>query len=763
MKTKRLYLVLAGLLLGLVTSGCRERNPAYIASKDASAMKDTAPDVLGADSVPRDAFIPPDDGPTIVPRRDVGVGPDTPGLADVPNPVDDGGVDDLDARDARRTGDDVPPGDTVIGGEVARDVADVGTRVDANDAPAPPLDGGVDGPSLDTAAVDAPPVCLDQQTRACTTPGNPLLGACRAGTQTCTGGDWGACTGEVLPATTELCNGLDDNCNGMTDEGCTSECVVVAPSGDDSTADGTAANPFATVAAGLAFATDVDGGGPRRVCVAGGATCSDSNSYPMASTLSVPSGARVQGNYALEGSTLSYCAGTQPPTTALQFTADGASVVFGDGVTLHTELGGFVIERFSPSSGAASSGSTTAVFVSGGKNITLSEIFVTDAPAGDTTYGVDVENGGQVTIVASSIGGGAGRLSAVGVYVNGGSVSLRGNCDAITQGVCATTCRAAGSVLGIRGRSGVSLANNAADSSAVYVTAASPGAASTIVANTLCGGPGAGNGDVQGANVATLRCEGGVCANVTGNAIGGGTGPLTLAVSLSGGSARVDSNAIEAGCGSEGAAGVLLSGSSARLLNNRIAGSECSTSVTPGNGPYVGVRAVLTAGTGEPDLSSNDIDPRGATGDCQSTGLAIERNQGQPAPAGIFRNNIIAAGTCRTRTAISEGSNATGRIIENNDLYAEPATSGTGGTTLLFHRGNTDATTAAQVNALIGAAANISAAPKFVSYPNDLHLTSTSPCIDQGTAEGAPPDDADGLPRPQGAGFDIGAYEFPGS
>jgi hypothetical protein len=70
--------------------------------------------------------------------------------------------------------------------------------------------------------------------------------------------------------------------------------------------------------------------------------------------------------------------------------------------------------------------------------------------------------------------------------------------------------------------------------------------------------------------------------------------------------------------------------------------------------------------------------------------------------------------------------------------------------------------TAAQVNALTGAAKNLSADPKFVSFPTDLHLSSTSPCIDSGTSEGAPATDGDGNPRPAGNGFDIGAYEFSG-
>ncbi len=57
-------------------------------------------------------------------------------------------------------------------------------------------------------------------TRACYTgpAGTSGVGICRPGTQTCMAGSWGStCPGQVVPAT-ELCNSIDDNCDGVADD-----------------------------------------------------------------------------------------------------------------------------------------------------------------------------------------------------------------------------------------------------------------------------------------------------------------------------------------------------------------------------------------------------------------------------------------------------------------------------------------------------------------------------------------------------------------
>jgi hypothetical protein len=196
-------------------------------------------------------------------------------------------------------------------------------------------------------------------------------------------------------------------------------CVKVTPSGDDVTAVASnGASAFRTVQAAIDFAAANPGVAPD-VCVAAGASCGDSAAYPgpSAEDLRMRDGVDVFGAY--ESTTWGRCSTSS--TVLVPATATG--VLFGADVLGATELDGFTIRIFNAPT-------TVGVTIDGASGARLDDVLVTDAYAYDAgnTYGVDVKNGGGVTIHATEIrimrSRAAWDAESIGVRVVGGRVDI---------------------------------------------------------------------------------------------------------------------------------------------------------------------------------------------------------------------------------------------------------------------------------------------------------------------------------------------------
>jgi len=777
LSTKRTCHLALGLMLGLWGSGCREANPAYrgpAGLRDAAVRHD-APvgghdDVAAQPDAPtpgpdgkRDAI--PDGSPDGKPDASVDLAVDAASdVADVREPTDAVFADIQDARDARPSDE---PSTKDFGSEpILKDGPDV-LPSDAVDVPM--MEIGPDGmPEIDVSAeagasidadMDVGELCPEPAVLSCVSADNPLIGACKTGVTTCSGGAWSTCS-DVKPVP-ETCNGIDDDCNGMIDEGCTEGCIVVCQG--CSGVDASTAGMYATIEAAIASAGQTSGAARTRICVAS-TSCSDPTVYESAGALTVPDGFSIQGNYAMTADGLTYCGVGSQPNTTIKFTGRDQGVTFGQNVVGGAELSGFVVKRASEDAAAPgpAAASIAGVVINGAKNVSLGRIFMTDEPTGGTTYGVSVTSGGQATIVASAITGGQGRTTAIGINVNGGSLYLHGSCDKFAFGHCASSCDDSGALLGIRGRT--SKLDTAGESSAVSITN-SGSLTSNLVNSLICAGYSNFGDATAGARVAAVRCDGPGCAKISGNAIAGGTDQESLGLAISNADPSVESNRIEGGCGSRETTGVLLDGSSARLRNNLVFGGHCSALSTSNSARlFYGLHVLSSTSTSAPDVHSNDIEPLGiASGEspsCQSVGVFVERSGASAVAGGRLRNNIVAAGLCNQRFAIRESGNGGLASLENNDLYGPAGASESASAVVLYRHGGNDLTTLSAVNTeATGGSGNISADPAYASG-SDLHLTSSSPCVDKGLAAGAPANDYDRVGRPQGAGPDIGAYEL---
>lgn len=238
------YIRRASIVLSLFACvGCGND---VIARQDAGASDTNVPmDALGADADVPDADAPDadammdsalDTGPTEVCGN--GVDDDDNGL------IDDGCSCGDTTTQSCYPGDsaDLGRGACVAGTQTCTGAGDLSGWGECLGAVLPSEDVCGDGIDQDCNGVvdDGADCCSEGMIEGCYDgpPATEGVGVCSPGTRTCTGGVFGDCIGQKLPAANEFCdNGLDDNCNGALDEFCGGSC----PFGDVATCCGNVA------------------------------------------------------------------------------------------------------------------------------------------------------------------------------------------------------------------------------------------------------------------------------------------------------------------------------------------------------------------------------------------------------------------------------------------------------------------------------------------------------------------------------------------
>ncbi len=544
----------------------------------------------------------------------------------------------------------------------------------------------------------------------------------------------------AFPGGTEVCgDGIDQDCDGTADP--MSLCQGIGTfvsdlTGNDTTGDGTQANPVKTIGAGMANAMTLQGGqGDGGAPVAQVPVFVAEGSY--AEKIMLVEGIDLLGGFQCDSRS---CTWTRDPAmhkADIQNT-DFSGVLVDHTITRATRIDGFTISALDGDPGTGGNGLVGMTIKEGSPTISNNTInggdvigcsnqcntaaIVLEGPANDP-LGVLIQN--------NVIGAGdtPGRSSAINFNFNSGG-------ERHVAEIVANT---------ITGGTG---------SSSRAIQGFAMGDGSVVRGNDIFAGDGRGSTNFNNFHTSF--------AMIISSEPGGPSGAITIDANRINADPNLTGNCLNPPnnffCG-----GIESEGATAVITNNIVFGMESprSTGIFLGDGevPF-----------GEVILNGNTVGGggfrAGPGGLGLSAALSCRTNQGTNAFVGNVRNNILLGGLSANRFGFyeQEDFNNNSRtcspvIYENNDIFFPPQPNATdnahrrhtGGGNIVLHA------TAADVDTNETWSMNNIAAD--CQLDSTFHIATGTMCTDGGTATEAPAMDFDGEARPKGAGIDIGADE----
>jgi hypothetical protein len=294
----------------------------------------------------------------------------------------------------------------------------------------------------------------------------------------------------------------------------------------------------------------------------------------------------------------------------------------------------------------------------------------------------------------------------------------------------------------------------------------------------------------QGAGVRILSCSPKIeRSRITGNRLGAGNWAYGAGVYCSNSSAvfdhvLIDQNATDSASWGYGG-GVYLTGSGHPVLRNVTVAGNTVRSDSWNYGPGVYCESAQATFVNVKILNNAAADSAiwyygGGLylEDCVATltnvliaGNTMGAGGNFYSGGGLYLRRIGSNATCQaslTHVTVAGNYRANGLAIGGSGFYANANTSLTAVNCIFWNQNSgaevinagTVAITYSDVRGSYPGTGNLSLFPAFVS-PSDWHLALGSPCLNAGTAAGAPPFDLDDQPRPLPAGTnpDMGCYE----